>query len=71
MLLKTVFVISAVNLQSGSLHFVDPHESTTSVLNLFLRIILKEVFKKKIRAREISIYFGALNNIVKGVTNTL
>ena len=47
MLPETVSAFSAINLQSGSLHFVDSHESTTSALNLFLRIILKQVFKRR------------------------
>lgn len=43
---NSIFTISAVDLLSGSLHFVDAHESTTSALNLFLRIILKQVLKR-------------------------
>lgn len=47
----SVFAISAVKLLSGSLHFVDTHESTTSALNLFLRIILKQIFKKEDKSK--------------------
>lgn len=42
----SVFAISAVNLLSGFLYFVDAHESTTSVLNLFLKIIFNKFSKE-------------------------
>lgn len=55
----SVFAISAVKLLSGSLHFVDTPESTTSafrsekeVPSLFLRIVLKQIFKKEDRSKE-------------------
>lgn len=62
----TVFTISAINLLSGSLYFVEAHESITSALNLFLRILLKQ----KMRVTKISINFGDLGNIVKWVIDS-
>lgn len=47
MLQETVFAISAMNLLSGSLHFVTALVSAMPVLNLFLRIILKQIFKRR------------------------
>lgn len=43
----SVFAISAVTLLSGSLHTVNAHESATSAFNLFLGIMLKQVFKRR------------------------
>lgn len=66
----SVFTISAVKLLSGSLHFLDAYESSTSALNLFHQNHFEASFKKKIGTTGISINFEDLGNIVKWITDS-